>query len=111
MAEVTHSTQAAVRADAFRADIPGVSPKAPCFRGHLVSAYQDLEGDVTDVFYAAEIFHQLMDAFMGKVDHEPLSLTEQNMLFHAMYLMVGRARDLKDKYYAGFNAVPTEGNA
>ncbi|MCO5092671.1 hypothetical protein [Bosea sp. (in: a-proteobacteria)] len=27
MAEVTHSTQAAVRADAFRADITGVSPK------------------------------------------------------------------------------------
>lgn len=111
MAEVTHNMQTAVRADAFRAEIPGVSPKAPCFRDHLSSAYQSLEGDITDVFYAGEILQHLMHDLMSDADPTPLTRHETNMILHAMYLVTNRASDLKDKYYAGFKTVPTEGTA
>ncbi len=105
------TTQANPRSPAYSAENPAISPKGLNFDRQLRQAYQDLEGDITDVFYAGEILHHLMTGLLGAAGSISLSDSEGSMLLHAMHLVTNRAGELKDKFYAGFKAVPTEGTA
>lgn len=105
------TTQATPRSPAYSAKDSDISPKDRTFDRQLRQAYQGLEGDITDVFYAGEILHHLMTGLLGAAGPVTLSNSEGSMLLHAMHLMTNRAGELKDKFYAGFEAVPTEGTA
>ena len=105
------NTQRQPRSPAIPAENAAISPKPQNFDRQMSRAHQDLDGDITDVYYAGEILHRLMSDLLGASGPVTLSSSDSCMLLHAMHLMTNRASDLKDKYYDGFKAIPTEGAA
>lgn len=87
---------------------PVSGAKPPSLNDRLASAYRNIEPSVYAVGTTCDVFEVLMDHLLGKREGTgdtctfDMTASEWNMLFHQMYEVTNKARDLAKLYEAGF---------
>lgn len=82
--------------------------RPPSLNDRLADAYREIEPMVYGVGTTCDVFEVLMDHLLGKREGNSdtctfeMSVPEWNMLFHQMYEVTNKARDLAARYSAGF---------